>query len=256
MNDGKDHHFNGIRVFDITVGMSDTRTYAIIGGSSGMGFGLAQRLIDRGDRVLIGGRSEEKLQHACAQLGEASTGRSVDIESRASLAAFFSECGPLAGLFTPGSSYQTGSFRDADESTAESAFRAKFWGQYWAVHAALPYLGERSAVVLMSGAASARPLGNAAYAACNAAIEGLTRALAGELAPIRVNCLSPGTIDSELWRNRPASIREPVFDNWRALTLTGEIGNVEDAVHAALFLLDNRNMTGSTIYNDGGYTLR
>lgn len=236
--------------------MSDTRTYAIIGGSSGMGFGLAQRLIDRGDQVLIGGRSDDKLQQACARLGGASMGRVVDIQSRGSLAAFFSECGPLAGLFAPGASYQTGSFREADETTAESAFRAKFWGQYWAVHAALPYFSEQSAVVLMSGAASARPLGNAAYAACNAAIEGLTRALAGELAPIRVNCLSPGTIDSELWRNRPASVREPAFDRWRSLTLTGQVGNVEDAVNAALFLLDNRNMTGSTIYNDGGYTLR
>lgn len=256
MNGAKILRFYRVDLGDSILAMSDTRTYAIIGGSSGMGFGLAQRLIDRGDRVLIGGRSEDRLRQACARLGGGATGRSVDIQSRASLASFFKDCGRLAGLFAPGSSYSTGPFRETDETTAESAFRAKFWGQYWAIHAALPHLGEQSAVVLMSGAASARPLGNAAYAACNAAIEGLTRALAGELAPIRVNCLSPGTIDSELWRDRPASIREPVFDQWRSLSLTGRVGHVDDAVHAALFLLDNRNMTGSTIYNDGGYTLR
>jgi NAD(P)-dependent dehydrogenase (short-subunit alcohol dehydrogenase family) len=124
------------------------------------------------------------------------------------------------------------------------------------VHTALPHLATDAAIVLMSGAASVRPLGNPAYSACNAAIEGLARALAVELRPIRVNCLSPGTIDSELWRNRDAAVREPVFDGWRALNLTGEVGTVDDAVDAALFLLDNGNMNGSTLYNDGGYTMR
>lgn len=232
------------------------RAYAIIGGSSGMGFGLAQRLVERGDRVLIGGRSLARLDQAGQQLGPLATLRTVDVEDRASLAAFFAGFSDLAGLFTPGTSYRTGPFKDGDVEIAESPFRAKFWGQYWAVHAALPHFASDAAVVLMSGAASVRPLGNAAYSACNAAIEGLARALAVKLRPWRVNCLSPGTIDSELWRNRDASIREPVFEGWRSLALTGRVGLVEDAVNAALFLLDNGNMTGSTLYNEGGYSMR
>jgi NAD(P)-dependent dehydrogenase (short-subunit alcohol dehydrogenase family) len=238
------------------IAMGKSRTYAIIGGSSGMGFGLAQRLVTRGDRVLIGGRSSQRLEQAARQLGPLAATRTVDVDHRDSLPAFFAGHAGLAGLFTPGASYRTGSFREADAETAESAFRTKFWGQYWAVHAALPFLADDAGVVLMSGAASARPIGNAAYAACNAAIEGLARALAVELRPIRVNCLSPGTIDSELWRNRPATVREPVFDGWRKLTLTGRVGTVDEVVGAALFLLDNGNMTGTTLYNDGGYTLR
>ena len=236
--------------------MRKAKTYAVIGGTSGMGFGLAQQLVERGDRVLVGGRNPERLAAAAERLGPLATARPVDIEDKASLATFFAGQEELAGLFTPGTSYRTASFRDADAETAESPFRAKFWGQYWAVHTALPYFSRDAAVVLMSGAASVRPLGNPAYSACNAAIEGLARALAVELRPIRVNCLSPGTIDSNLWRNRDASIREPVFDGWRALTLTGEVGTVDDAVGAALFLLDNGNMNGSTLYSDGGYTMR
>lgn len=236
--------------------MRNAKTYAIIGGTSGMGFGLAQRLVERGDRVLVGGRNPDRLTSAAERLGPLAIARQVDIEDRASLATFFTGEEELAGLFTPGTSYRTASFRKADAETAESPFRAKFWGQYWAVHTALPHFARNAAIVLMSGAASVRPLGNPAYSACNAAIEGLARALAVELRPIRVNCLSPGTIDSDLWRNRDAAIREPVFDGWRALNLTGEVGTVDDAVGAALFLLDNGNMTGSTLYSDGGYTMR
>ncbi len=236
--------------------MKKHRTYAIIGGSSGMGFGLAKKLSDRGDRVLIGARSTERLQHAAKALGADVITRQVDIEQRDTLVSFFAGMQDLAGLFTPGASYLTASFREADEATAESPFRTKFWGQYWAVHAALPHLADDASIVLMSGAASVRPIGNPAYAACNAAIEGLTRALAMELRPKRVNCLSPGTIDSDLWRNRDAALRDAVFDQWGALTLTGQVGTTDQAVDAALFLLDNGNMTGSVLYNDGGYSMR
>ncbi len=244
------------KVINTIAVMRTAKTYAVIGGTSGMGLGLAQRLVERGDRVLIGGRNSERLEAAARLLGPLATARSVDIEDRASLASFFAGEEELAGLFTPGTTYRTASFREADAETAESPFRAKFWGQYWAVHTALPHFAKDAAIVLMSGAASVRPIGNPAYSACNAAIEGLARALSVELKPIRVNCLSPGPIDSNLWRNRDASIREPVFESWRTIALTGEVGTVEDAADAALFLLDNGNMNGSTLYSDGGYTLR
>ncbi len=193
--------------------------YAIIGGTSGIGFALAQKLTARGERVLIGGRSEQKLAQAVERLGSAAIGRVVDITDRASLRIFFDGVEALSGLFTPAASYATGHFRDGDSATSEGLFQAKFWAQYWAVYEALPHLRENASVVLMSGAASARPIGAPAYAACNAALEGLARGLAVELRPIRVNCLSPGTTDSELWRNREAEQREAAYDYWNSVTL-------------------------------------
>lgn len=230
--------------------------YAILGGSSGIGLALARKLTSRGDSVFIGGRSGEKLQAALAGLGKNAAGKTVDVTDRLSLRAFFSDAGPLEGLFTPAATYQTGDFRDGDAATSEALFQAKFWSQYWAVYEALPNLHASSAVVLMSGAASARPIGAPAYAACNAAVEGLARGLAVELKPIRVNCLSPGTTDSELWRNRPAEVRESSWQYWNSLALNGRPGHVDEQAATALFLLDNHNITGSTIYCDGGYTLR
>lgn len=236
--------------------MTNIRTYAIIGGTSGIGLTLARTLAERGDRLLIGGRSPENLAETLAALGPTASGRTVDITDRASLDHFFAEAPALTGLFTPAASYQTGPFRDGGIETSEGLFEAKFWGQYRAIHAALPHLREDASVVLMSGAASARPVGAPAYAACNAALEGLARGLALELNPIRVNCLSPGTTDSELWRNRPDHVREPAYDHWRKICLVQRPATVEEQAHAALFLLDNTNMTGSTLFCDGGYTMR
>jgi NAD(P)-dependent dehydrogenase (short-subunit alcohol dehydrogenase family) len=233
--------------------MSD-RTYAIIGGSSGIGLALATTLVERGDRVVIGGRSAERLDGAVRQLGDGATGRPVDTTDRGSAADFFAGAEGLSGLFISAASYRTGAFRDGDPETSEALFAAKFWSQYWTVFAALPHLREDAGIVLMSGAASARPIGAPAYAACNAAVEGLARGLAIELAPIRVNCLSPGTTDSELWRGRPSEQRETAYDHWRRLCVVQRPAHVEEQAHAALFLLDNGNMTGSTLFCDGGYT--
>lgn len=230
------------------------KIYAIVGGSSGIGLALGTALIDRGDRVVIGGRSTERLEAAVRQLGGSATGRPVDTTDRRSVAAFFAGIEELSGLFISAASYRTGDFLDGDPETSEALFAAKFWSQYWTVFEAVPHLRKDAGIVLMSGAASARPIGAPAYAACNAAVEGLARGLANELAPIRVNCLSPGTTDSDLWRGRPAEQRETAYDHWRRLCVVQRPAHAEEQAHAALFLLDNGNMTGSTLFCDGGYT--
>jgi len=256
MNKGNLFRFNGAGSMNMVAFMSNTRTYAIIGGTAGIGLALARKLTARSDHVLIGGRSPDRLESTLAALGSSASGRTVDMTDRSSTHAFFADAPELSGLFTPAASYQTGAFRDGARETSEDLFDAKFWSQYWAVHAALPRLAADASVVLMSGAASIRPIGAPAYAACNSALEGLARGLALELSPIRVNCLSPGTTDSDLWRDRPAEIREPAYAYWRELCLVRRPATVEEQAHAALFLLDNTNMTGNTLFCDGGYTLR
>ncbi|MFJ3035974.1 SDR family oxidoreductase [Curtobacterium pusillum] len=238
------------------------RRYAVVGGSSGIGFALAEMLVARGDRVLLGGRSADRLANAATRLtavsgsGDLVETRTIDTGDPDSIAAFFADAGPLHGLFTPAASYSTSSFRDSTPETTEALFASKFWGQYRVVRAALDLLTPDAGVVLMSGAASVVPLGAAAYTACNAALEGLARGLAVELAPIRVNCLSPGTTDSDLWRGRPAEQREPAYAQWSELSAVGRPGTSEEQAHSALFLLDNGNVTGTTLYCDGGVALR
>ncbi|UXL28954.1 SDR family oxidoreductase [Stenotrophomonas maltophilia] len=233
------------------------KTLAIIGGSSGIGLRAACQAAAQGAQVVIGGRDPQRLQQALLQVGQDARAIPVDGTSRDSLQAFFAGIGTIDALFTPGASYQVGSFAGDGAALAYSPFNGKFWPQYWAVHAALPYLTAEASIVLVAGAAGARPVnGAAAYAACNSAIEGLGRALATELAPRRVNVISPGTLDGELWQGRPAALREAAFAHYADVTLLRRVATVEDAADAALFLLGNPAMTGSTLFPDNGYVLR
>lgn len=233
------------------------RTVVLIGGGSGIGLRVAHRVVRAGARVVLGGRTAARLEAAAADLGEAVTWRTVDTGDTTSLAAFFDAIERVDHLFTSAASYQVGPMRELSEQDAASPFDSKFWGQYRTVRTALPKLAPDGSVVLMSGAASARPAGPApAYVACNAAIEGLGRGLAVELAPIRVNTVAPGTVNGNLWNNRPAAAREAAFAQYRDDALLGRPATEDEIAQAVVFLFTNGFTTGSTLYTDGGYTLR
>ncbi|KUJ70520.1 short-chain dehydrogenase [Streptomyces albus subsp. albus] len=233
------------------------RTVVLIGGGSGIGLRVAHRVVAAGARVVLGGRTPARLEAAAAELGEAADWRAVDTGDTASLTAFFDGIARVDHLFTSAASYRVGPMRELSEEDAASPFDSKFWGQYHAVRLAAPKLASDGSVVLMSGAASARPAGPApAYVACNAAIEGLGRGLAVELSPVRVNVVAPGTVDGHLWANRPDADRAAAFAQYRRDALLGRPGTEEEIAQAVVFLFTNGFTTGSTLYTDGGYTLR
>ncbi|MET9296101.1 SDR family oxidoreductase [Streptomyces sp. NPDC003077] len=233
------------------------RTVVILGGGSGIGLEVARRAVGAGARVVLGGRSEDRLGAAVAELGPAASARVVDTTDKVSLAAFFDALDRLDHLFTPAASYRTGPMLELSDADAESPFVSKFWGQYYAARYAAPKLAEDGSIVLMSGAASVRPAGPApAYVACNAAIEGLGRGLAVELAPVRVNVVSPGMIDGNLWSQRPAEVRDASAARYTEDTLLSRLGTEAEVAETVLFLFTNGYMTGSTLYPDGGYALR
>lgn len=235
----------------------DDRTVVIIGGGSGIGLAVARGAVAAGARVVLGGRTESRLAAASAELGGSASWHTVDTTDQDSLAAFFAEVPRVDHLFTPAASYRTGPLRELNDTDAASPFVSKFWGQYHAVRHAAPALAPDGSVVLMAGAASVRPAGAApAYVACNAAVEGLGRGLAVELAPVRVNVVSPGTIDGHLWGERPAEVREDAFAQYGRGTVLRRVGTESEVARAVLFLFTETFMTGSTLYPDGGYTLR
>ncbi|MFG2222299.1 SDR family oxidoreductase [Streptomyces sp. NPDC048644] len=237
-------------------GALDGRTVVLIGGGSGIGLRVAHQAVAAGARVVIGGRTPERLAAAAQELGDRATWRTVDTTDRSSLAAFFAELDRVDHLFTSAASYRVGPMRELSDEDAESPFVSKFWGQYHAVRYAAPKLAQDGSVVLMSGAAGARPPAAApAYAACNAAVEGLGRGLAVELAPVRVNVVSPGTIDGNLWAHRPEQDREAAFAQYRRDTVLGRLGTEDEVAQTVLFLFTNGFTTGATLYPDGGYTL-
>jgi NAD(P)-dependent dehydrogenase (short-subunit alcohol dehydrogenase family) len=231
------------------------RTVVLIGGGSGIGLAVARLVTAAGGRVVLGGRTAATLRDAADQLGEAAEWAVVDTSDPASIDAFFAGIATVHGLLTTAATYLTGPLAELSVADAATAFDSKFWGQYRAVKAALPKLAPDASVVLMSGAAGARPAGPApAYSAANSAIEGLARGLAVELSPIRVNAVAPGTVDGALWARRDAEVRDAAFASYRAATVLGRLSTEDEIAQTVGYLLLNPATTGSTLFPDGGYT--
>ncbi|EOP24363.1 SDR family oxidoreductase [Bacillus toyonensis] len=224
----------------------------IIGGSSGIGLATATQAVEQGAHVIIAGRSEEKLKAAQELINNNHLQTYVlDNQNKEQLQNFFKDVGKFDHLFTPGASYTLGPITTTEE-IAESSFIGKFWPQYYAVKYAIPFLSKSGSIVLMSGAFSQRPLkGAPAYGACNGAIESLGKALAVELASIRVNVVSPGTIQRENEQNEK---RLTAYEDYKSLSLVKRPGHNDEIAHTVLFLMQNEFTTGSVLFPDGGYT--
>lgn len=240
----------------------ENKRVVIIGGSSGIGLATAVQAAEAGAHVVIAGRSKTRLEEAREQIahvaGKGKTGAVsievyvLDNQDEQQIEQFFNQVGAFDHLFTPGAAYTRGPLI-SDRETAESCFKGKFWPQYFAAKYAAPYLSASGSITLMSGGFSQRPLeGGASYAACNGAIESLGKALAVELAPVRVNVVSPGTI----WREgQEGTPRGEHFKDYEKLSVLKRVGYNEEISHTVTYLMTNTFTTGSTLFVDGGYTM-
>ncbi|NJR70911.1 MAG: SDR family oxidoreductase [Synechococcales cyanobacterium CRU_2_2] len=231
----------------------------IIGGSSGIGLATAQQATAAGAQTIVAGRSESKLRDAVASISGDVTAYPVDLTDDASVKSLFEKVGALDYLVLTGPAPTFGHFLKLDTEQVHQEFEGKFWGQYRAVKYAAPRLEKTGAIVLMSGAYSARPVpGATSLAAVQAGIEGLARGLAIDLAPIRVNVISPGLTDTPIIHNvfSDETARKALYDEQARVLPAQRVGTSEDIAESILYLLTNRYTTGSTLFPDGGYSLR
>jgi NAD(P)-dependent dehydrogenase (short-subunit alcohol dehydrogenase family) len=145
----------------------------------------------------------------------------------------------------------------AGTDQARADFDSKFWGQYYAAKYGAPKMRPSGSIIFFAGIWSQRPAGGySAIAAINSAIEGLGRALAGELAPIRVNIVSPGLLDTPIYAGLPEAQRTTMFAAFAAAVPVKRVGRPEDIAQTVFYLMSNSFTSGSTFYVDAGYTLR
>lgn len=228
----------------------------IIGGSSGMGLATAKLVVKEGGTALIAGRNQEKLDRAKKEIDSDVITKVLDARNEGDVKQFFDHIGPFDHLVTPGSKTSPGSCVATDSLVAKESFDSKFWGQYYAVKYGAPHINKGGSIVLFSGIFSHRPAPNTAImASVNGAIEALGRALAIELAPIRVNVIVPGYVDTPLFSNMKDSDREKLFCALAKQLPVGRVGHPEDISHTILYLLTNGYITASTMCVDGGYLL-
>jgi NAD(P)-dependent dehydrogenase (short-subunit alcohol dehydrogenase family) len=231
------------------------KTAVVVGGSSGIGLATAQTLAEEGARVVIGGRSAPRLRAAAERIGGRVETHTLDITEEPSVAAFFDAVGSLDHLVITAAGAAMGSFLELELAAARRFFDSKFWGPYAVARSAAPRLSRYGSITFFSGAAGSRATpGFACGSAINAAIEMLVRTLAVELAPVRVNTISPGLVDTPVWDSLvSAGERDALFAETAARLPARRIGRPEEIADAVLFLVRNEYTTGTTLFVDGGY---
>ncbi|MGL5627283.1 MAG: SDR family oxidoreductase [Candidatus Rhabdochlamydia sp.] len=232
--------------------MEHTLKTVIIGGSSGMGLATAQMLHSLGHEIIIAGRSPNKLENAKKVIGKADS-YILDVTKEKDVSLFFDSIGPFDHLVTSAASFIMGPFLKLPLDEAKHFFDSKFWGQYSAAKYGASHIRTGGSITFFSGVAGQKPFLNfSAGSAINAALEGLTRALALELSPIRVNAISPGTVETPVWDILPQQQRLQEFDESAQRLPAKRIGQPEDIAQAVVYLIQCGYATGSIVYVDGG----
>jgi NAD(P)-dependent dehydrogenase (short-subunit alcohol dehydrogenase family) len=227
----------------------------IIGASAGIGEATARAFAARGAEVTIAGRSKERLDQAAQRIGEPVRVAELDATSRADLDGCLAAAGPVDHLVlaaSPGA-VGVGPIAGLDEAALRQAFDGKFFAHVNAIQAALPHLRADGSVTIIS-AASARAAfaGTAGLAAANGALEAMVAPLAVELAPLRVNAVSPGVIDTQWWDGMPADQRRAYFEAVAAVTPVRRVGQPEDVAGAVVYLAGAGFVTGAVLECTGG----
>ncbi|KQZ32673.1 SDR family oxidoreductase [Duganella sp. Root1480D1] len=229
----------------------------IAGGSSGMGLALAERLLREGCVVTIVGRSTEKLADAQEKLPQLTT-VAADITQEDQVASLFAQCGRFDHIACTaadiGGAYQL--LPDTDVAVMRKAMDSKLLGPLLLAKYGAPFLSASGSITFTSGIAYCRPAARGSVvAAINGGLNSLTYALAIELAPLRVNAVSPGWVDSPIWEFVAGDAKAGMLEGMAKKLPLGRVGHVDDIADAICFLMRNRFTTGSVLHVDGGHRL-
>jgi NAD(P)-dependent dehydrogenase (short-subunit alcohol dehydrogenase family) len=232
----------------------------IAGGSSGMGLSLARTLLADGAAVVIAGRSADRLARARAALADAGDVRTIaaDIAREDDVARLFEQCGDVDHIVSTAADI-AGAYEllpALDVAAARKVVDSKFIGPLLLAKHGAPRLAATGSITFTSGIAAYRPAARGSVVAgVNGALESLAYALAVELAPIRVNVVSPGWVDTPIWQHVAGAEARAKLDAMAQKLPVGRIGRPEDIADGIRFLMHNGFVTGTVLHLDGGHRL-
>ena len=229
----------------------------LLGGTSGIGFATAKMAANEGAAIVVASSRRESIDRAVARLPEGTEGHVLDLTSEEQVRDFFNRLGAFDHLvFTAG---ETLLLRELSATSVEQArhfLDLRFWGAFMAAKYGSINIEPGGSIVLSSGIAGLRPhKGWTVAASICGAVEVLTRALAVELAPIRVNAVSPGVVRTKLWDNMLEEVREAMYQVTGQVLPVGRVGEAHDLAQAFLYLMHEGFSTGQVIVVDGGTVL-
>lgn len=247
------------------------QTIVVLGGSAGIGYGAAKQLLETTQaNVIIGSSSTKRLKSAIASLSEIEsareriTGYEVNLDvssSEDSISTFFEKVGTLNHLiYTAADSLLLLPITEVTKAAAEKGFGIRYWSLLTTIRLALPRMpkSHESSITITSGTVVFRPMRGwgATGSGVGSAVEGLTRGLAVDLAPIRVNCVAPGAIpETDLWSGMDEKQMVEMLTYLKKRSLTGQLGRAEDVAEAYSYLVRGNFTTGQTLILDGGEML-
>ncbi len=221
----------------------------VVGGSSGIGLATAELAKQEGADVVIASRNRERLNSAAQRIGVRAV--VADVTSDESVAALFKSCGTVDHVVVTAAQLRSGPFKTVPMEDVRATMESKFWGSWRVARSA--DIRNGGSLTLVSGFLSIRPRPNSAIVgAANGAIESLARSLALELAPVRVNAVSPGIIDTPIRAAMPEASRQEMLAKTAASLPVGRVGLGEDIARQILAFMANGFATGSVVYIDGG----
>lgn len=228
----------------------------VVGGSSGIGLGVARAALEQGASVTLVSRSPEKLARAAAGLGDPRRIRThtADATQEDDMRRLFEVLSPVNHVVVTAVEAHYLPIQQMDFALARRVIDSKLMAVFHvAKHARIQPGGS---LTFTTGIASVRPSPNGSIiAAVNGGIESAVRAFALELAPVRVNALSPGWIDTPMWDSLAGDAKAQRFEQQARRLPVGRIGTAADVGHAAVFLMSNGFTTGDVLRVDGGHPL-
>ena len=229
----------------------------VLGGSSGIGLAVAEQVVRRGARAIIASSNADRVKQAVVMLDAKAEGHTLDLSNERDIQNFFQKVGDFDHLiFTAGDTLQLNELAATDLSKARRAFELRYWAVLAAVKYASPHIRKNGSIVLTTGVAGRRPhKGWTVAASVCGTVEALTRALAVELAPIRVNAVCPGVVRTNLWQSMNADARENLYESVGKSLLVGRVGEACEIARAYLFLMQEGYSTGQIVVLDGGAVL-
>ena len=229
----------------------------ILGGSSGIGLAVAEQAASQGAKVVIASSNPERVEKAIESLGGNAQGHTVDLADEQAVETLLGKLGAFDHLvFTAGDSLHLQNLADTDLKQARRAFELRYWAALAAVKYGSKNIRKGGSIVLTTGVAGQRPhKGWVVAASVCGTIEALTRALALELAPIRVNAVSPGVVRTNLWHSMSVEEREHLYESVGNSLPVGRVGEPHDIAQAYVFLMQEGFGTGQTLVVDGGTVL-
>jgi len=225
----------------------------VLGGTSGIGLATAAATARRGAEVTVASSRSTSVDKALTVLPAGTAGRVVDLGQPEAVHALFDDLGEIDHLvYTAAEPLALMPVATLDLDAARDFFTLRYFGALSAVQAA----HVRRSITLTTGIAKDRPgAGWAVAASICGAVEALTKALAVELAPVRVNAVSPGVVRSPVWARMSEDEREQMYRDIGGHIPAGRVGEVEEIAEAYLFCMTQSFATGTVVTVDGGSVL-